>query len=162
MATISEERESLKIRIGKGGANDKLTVIDHTSDTRFSGNATEIFYALGKRIDKGEGSHVIHIVDQAAEKERKRKNPERSTRMMLYCRTPVQWSEMQIQKERYMEIAVDPHIGIDCMIRALGAFSRSTIAEWVKQGFGPGDPPPKAEIPPYQGPSEAELPDWMK
>lgn len=157
MATILEERESLKIRIGKGGGADRLVVIDHTSGENLSGTATEVFYALGGRVEKGEGSHVIHIVDQAKEKDRKRTNPDKSTRMSLNCRTPEQWSEMQMQKERYFSIAVDPNIAIDLMIKALGAFSDNVIADWVRQGHEDRPGPPRAEIP-----AGEELPEWMR
>jgi hypothetical protein len=117
---------------------------------------------IGNAVAKGDQAFLnekIHIVDHAAERERKIGNPKRSTRVMLNCRTPEQYKEFQAAKEAYFEVAVDPHIAIDCMIRALTAFSRNTIADWVKQGFGPGEPPPKAHIP--ARPADDE-PDWMK
>src|SRR5579859_4911992 len=89
----------------------------------------------------------VHVVYHTEEAKRKRTNPSRSTRIIFNCRTPEQWKEMHAAKEPYFEIAVDPHVAVDCIIRALNAQSRETIAEWIKQGFEPGQPPPKAEIP---------------
>lgn len=122
--------------------------------------------AIAKAMAKNDQTFLhekVHVVDVEAERERKLKNPKKSTKIILNCRTPEQWKEMHAAKEPYFEIAVDPQIAIDCMIRALSAFSKETIAEWVKQGFSPGEPPPKANIPnePLGGEIPEEL-DWLK
>jgi hypothetical protein len=125
MASLLEEFNAMKIRVAKAMAmNDQATL-----------NAK------------------IHIVDHQAERERKRTNPKKSTKVMLNCRTPEQWKEFQMAKEPYFEIAGDPHIAIDCIIRALRSFSAETIQEWVKQGFEPGAGP---------GPPKATIPKWLE
>jgi hypothetical protein len=96
----------------------------------------------------------IHIIDHEAERERKLNNPQKSTRVIFNCRTAGQYKEFQAAKEPFFEIAGDPHIAVDCIIRALSAFSADTIREWVKGGHEPGPAPPKAELP--------NIPDWLK
>jgi len=124
MATLQEEFNAMKIKIAKAMA---------TGDTA----------TLNRQI---------HIVDHEAERERKRTNPKKSTKVMLNCRTPEQWKEFQMAKEPYFEIAGDPHIAIDCLIRALKFFDAETIRQWVKDGFEPGAGPPKANIPKWMEP----------
>lgn len=117
----------------------------------------EEFESLKIRIAKGEGQEIIHVVDHAKEKQRKRTNPSKSTRVSLNCRTPEQWSEFQLAKERFFEICSDPHIALDLMIRALKAPNESTLRAWLAEGHqqeGDRVLPPKAEIP--------KIPDWLK
>ena len=124
MASLLDEFNAMKIKIAKAMAtNDQATL-----------------------------HRQIHIVDHEAERERKRTNPKKSTKVMLNCRTPEQWKEFQMAKEPYFEIAGDPHIAIDCLIRALKSFDAETIRQWVKDGFEPGAGPQKAEIPPWVEP----------
>jgi hypothetical protein len=118
---------------------------------------------IGNAIAKGDRAFLnekIHVVDHAAERERKLSNPKKSTKVIFNCRTPEQYKEFQAAKEAYFEIAIDPHIAVDCIIRALSAFSPNVIREWVKQGFGPGEPPPAAAIP-TELPGQ-EVPEWLK
>lgn len=109
------------------------------------------------RIAKGEGNKTIHVVDHDAEKKRKRTNPSKSTRISLNCRTPEQWSEFQMAKEKYFDVVSDPHVALDLMIRALKAPDDATLKAWLESGHEhpsdakPGPPPPRAEIP-----------DWLK
>lgn len=110
----------------------------------------EEFESMKIRIAKGEGSKVIHIVDHEAEKKRRRNNPENSTKIYLNCYSPQGWRAIQTQKDRYFTLAVDPHIAIDLMARALAAFSDSVLRDWIEQGHSkPGEAPP-------------DTPDWMR
>jgi hypothetical protein len=112
----------------------------------FNSMKIRVAAALAKN-DQAALHRQIHIVDHEAERERKRTNPKKSTKIMLNCRTPDQWKAMQMAKEKYFEVAVDPHLAIDCMVRALNAHSAEEIAQWVKDGFEPGIGPPKANVP---------------
>jgi hypothetical protein len=70
---------------------------------------------------------------------------------------------MQMAKEPYFELAGDPHIAIDLIVRALTAFSEHTILEWAKQGYEKRARPvgpPRGELP--AAPAEDEMPEWMK
>ena len=95
MASLLDEFNALKIKVAKAMA---------------TGNEAAL-------------KEKIHVVFHSEEEKRKRTNPSKSTRIMLNCRTPEQWKEFQMAKERYFEVAVDPHLAIDCMVRALNAFS---------------------------------------
>jgi hypothetical protein len=119
-------------------------------------NAMKIKVAAAQaKGDQAALNEKVHVVFHSAERKRKATNPTGSTRIMLNCRTPEQWKEFQMAKEVYFEEAVDPHIAVDLMIRALTAFSRETIRGWAKDGQPEaGPPPPKAEIP--------ELPDFLR
>ena len=108
------------------------------------------FESLKIRINKGEGEKLIHVVDHDAERKRKRTNPSKSTRVLLNCRTPEQWSEFQMAKEVYYDVAGDPHVAIDLFIRALKAQPEETLRAWLAEGHqqeGDRVQPPKAEIP---------------
>ena len=113
----------------------------------------EEFESLKIRIAKGEGNEIIHVVDHAAERKRKRTNPSKSTRISLNCRTPEQWSEFQMAKEKYFDVVSDPHVALDLMIRALNLPDEDVLKEWLASGHQhpgdvkPGPPPPRAQIP---------------
>jgi hypothetical protein len=111
----------------------------------------EEFESLKIRIGKGEGGQMIHVIDHAKERERKRTNPEKSKRISLNCRTPAQWTEFQMAKERYFEVISDPHVALDLMIRALKAPTDDELKAWLASGHQQegdvGPPPPKAEFP---------------
>jgi hypothetical protein len=117
----------------------------------FNAMKIQVAKALAKN-DQAALHRQIHIVDHEAERERKRTNPKKSTKVMLNCRTPDQWKEFQMAKEKYFETAVDPHLAIDCMVRALNSHSAEEIARWVKEGFEPGIGPPKANVPKWMEP----------
>lgn len=97
------------------------------------------------------------MVDHAAERKRKRTNPYKSTRIMLDCRTPEQWTEVHMAKERYFVLAVDPHLSIDLIIRALKQPTDEQLKAWLESGHQhPGD------VKPGPAPPRAEIPDWLK
>jgi len=115
----------------------------------------EEFESLKIRIAKGEGNEIIHVVDHAKEKQRKRTNPAKSTRVMLNCRTPEQWSEFQMAKERYFELISDPHVALDLMVRALKAPKDEELKAWLAAGHQQdGDAGP--------APSKADIPEWAR
>ena len=116
----------------------------------FNAMKIKIAAALAKN-DQATLNRKIHIVDHEAERERKRTNPKQSTKVIFNCRTPEQWKEFQMVKEPYFEICGDPHIAIDCMIRALREH-HAEISKWVEEGHQAG--PPKAELP--------DVPEWLK
>ena len=97
----------------------------------------EEFELLKAKINAGKGNEVCHVVFHSAELKRKRENPQQSTRIVFNARTAEAWTEFQMQKERYMSIAVDPHIGVDLIIKALAAFSDATIRGWANQAEEP-------------------------
>lgn len=103
---------------------------------------------------------MIHVVDHDAERKRKRTNPSKSTRISLNCRTPEQWSEFQLAKERFFDVVSDPHVALDLMIRAMKLPTEDELRAWLADGHQqpgdvtPGPAPPKAELP--------DLPSWMK
>lgn len=150
MATIKEEFETLKLRIGKRQGKARITVIDHAAKSSQTCLVEEGFQLLRRRIEKGEQNEVIHIVDHAAERERKEKNPDKSTRAIVNCHTPELWSRFQMSKERFMVIAVDPALAVELMTRALDSVPNDVIRQWLSEGPkepGAGPAPPKAEIP---------------
>jgi len=118
----------------------------------FNAMKIKVAAAMAKN-DQAALNRKIHIVDHEAERERKRTNPKQSTKAVFNCRTPEQWKEFQMAKEVYFEVAVDPHIAIDCIIRALKSHSAEEIKKWVEDGHQQG--PPKAELP-------DDIPGWLK
>ena len=87
----------------------------------------------------------IHIIDHEKERNRKIRNPQRSKRIVFNCRTADAYCKFQIERERFFEIAVDPHIAIDLITRAMHEVSDATILQWIREG----------EMP-------VEKPDWMR
>ena len=134
MATITEEIPSLKLRAAKRQGEAKITIVDHTSGETFTCTVTEGIRKFVAMADKGAGSHMVHIVDAKEERERKLKNPKNSMKRIFNCRTPEQYKEFNAALEPYFEEAVDPHLAIDLVVKALSAFSRNVIRDWVRQG----------------------------
>jgi hypothetical protein len=127
MADLIDEFNRLKVIVAKATATGNTAV-------------------LHKKI------HVAHLDDEV---KRKRTNPAKSVRVVLNCRTPEQWTEFQMAKERFFQIAVDPHLALDLMIRTLKIPNDETLKEWLADGHQQtGDRP--------AGPPKAELPDWLK
>ena len=116
MATLLEEFNTMKIRVAAAQAK---------GDTA----------TLNKKI---------HIIDHEAERERKIRNPQKSTRVILDCKTPDAYKLFQLEKERFYEIATDPHIAIDLLIRALHQVTDEQIRAWLNEG------------------QESEMPEWMR
>ena len=114
----------------------------------------ELFNQLKIDINKGEGGDPVHLVDHVKERKRKRDNPEKSTRTILDCRSPEMWSAFQLQKERYVTLAVDPAIAVALMVRALSTPTEAELRVWLADGHQDGDAGP--------APSKAEIPDWAK
>ena len=113
------------------------------------------FELLKAKIIAGKGQETIHVVYHEQEKKRKRENPTKSTRMIIDCRSPELWSAMQMEKERYITIAVDPALGIELMVRALRQFNDAILRAWLEQGEEPdadAGPPPE----------RAQLPEWLR
>jgi hypothetical protein len=146
MADATAELVRLKLLAPKR-ALDKITIVNHTTVEKMSCTVTEGIKAVASLVEKGFGWHTLHIVDQKAEKQRKLENPSGSTRRVFNCRTPEQYKEFNAALEPYFEEAVDPQIAIDCIIKALRAFSRPTIRGWVNAGHEP---------------SPSNLPDFLK
>jgi hypothetical protein len=115
MATLLEEFNALKIKIATAQAK---------GDTA----------TLNKKI---------HIIDHEAERERKLRNPQKSTRVILDCRTADGYKEFQAEKERFFDIAVDPHIAISLLTRALHETSDEQIKAWLNEGH-------------------TDVPEWMR
>ena len=133
MASAKDELAALKIRAGKGQGQARVTLINHTAHTSVTCSIVEGVNILALLVEKGQSNNSIHIVDHAAEKERKLTNPKGTTRRVFNCRTAEQWTEFNKVLERYYDEAVDPHIAIDLIIKALGAFSPETIRGWANQ-----------------------------
>jgi hypothetical protein len=106
----------------------------------------EEFNLLKAKIHAGKGNDLIHVVDVRAERKRKLENPQESTRIMLNMRTPEAFREFHAEKERFFEIAVDPHIALMLMIRALHETSDEMIRAWLEEGER----------------QQPEEPEWMK
>lgn len=155
MATATEELASLKIRASKREGEKTITIIDHAAGDNRTCTILEGVKILATWVNAGNGARVVHIVDHEKERERKLTNPKGSTIVRLNCRTPEQYSQFQAAKEVYFEEAKDPQIAIDLIIKALTAFSRGTIREWIRQGHDEAPGPPKAKLPP-------DLPAWLK
>jgi len=97
----------------------------------------------------------IHVVDHEAERERKLKNPNKSTKVYLQCYSPEAWRLFQTEKDRFFEVAVDPHIAIDLIVRALAQVTNDTMRQWIAEGHHQeGDRP--ADL------TKAEIPEWMR
>lgn len=150
MGTAQEELASLKIRAQKGDGSRRITLVDHAEKTSRSGTVLEGVSLLAALVDGGKGERQIHVVDHQQEKARKLENPSGATRKVFNCRTPEQWKEFNAAVEPYFEEAVDPHIAIDLVIKALTAFTRATIRSWVQdQNTEPGAPATEPELPDF-------------
>jgi hypothetical protein len=147
MAEATVELVKLKVEAAKKRGADKITIVDHTAKTRQSCTIAEGVALVAGMVNKDQGGHILHVVDHRAEKARKLTNPAGSTRRVFNCRTPDQYREFNVALEPYFEEAVDPHMAIDCIIRALRAFSRGTIRGWIQSGHEP---------------SPSKLPDFLK
>ena len=99
---------------------------------------------------------MIHVVWHERERKRKIENPEKSTRMSINCHSPEAWSELQIQKERYILVAVDPSIAVQLMIRALKQVHDEQLRQWLQDG------PEEENTSGAPGPPHAEIPSWLK
>ena len=149
--------ESRRIQKGKGETSIA------TLKEEFEALKIKVAAAMAKG-DQAALNEKVHVVFHSAEKKRKATNPTGATRVMLNCRTPDQWKEFQMEKERYFEVGVDPHLAIDLMIRALSSFSEERLREWVQQGHTEHPGPPPAEPLPgdeWFEPKE-ELPDFLR
>jgi hypothetical protein len=164
MATEKEELESLKIRVNARQGNDRITIIDHAAKSSVTCTVFQGFNILKDRCAKSGGVRVIHIVDHKSEKKRKAENPERSTRMVINAGSPEAWSALQLQKDRYVEIAVDPSIGILLMIRALQQQDDETLREWLREGHQQENDraPDVAEPADFAPQGDGDVPDWLK
>jgi hypothetical protein len=161
----------MKLRAAKNEGADKITMIDHTASERHSCSVLEAVTHLARLVEKGAGEHMIHVVDLKAEKERKLKNPKGSTKRVFNCRTPEQLIELNTKLEPFYEEAVDPHIAIDLIVRALNV-PRETIRSWVHEGEEERQgPPPAAPLPgdewfharePGVEPVEDDLPEELR
>jgi hypothetical protein len=169
MATAAEELTTLKMRAAKHQGGENLTLIDHTANTRQACTVAEGVGHLARLVEKGAGHHSIHIVDLREEKQRKLTNPKKSTKRLINCRTPEQWTELNAALEPFYEVAVDPHVAIDLIVRALASVTRATIASWLQEGSeAPPGPEPAvvpgdewfAEHPDAQ--AADELPEFLK
>lgn len=122
MASLIDEFNAMKIKVAKAMAlNDQATL-----------------------------NRKIHVVDHEAERERKRTNPNKSTKVYFNCYSPDAWREFQTQKDRYFELAVDPHIAVDLMVRALTHFTDEQLRSWISEGHQDSGVP------------KAELPAWLR
>ena len=99
---------------------------------------------------------MIHVVWHERERKRKIENPEKSTRMSINCHSPEAWSELQIQKERYILVAVDPSIAVLLMIRALRQVHDDELRQWLQDG------PQEENTSGAPGPPRAEIPKWLQ
>jgi hypothetical protein len=162
MATAKDELAALKMRAAKRPKHtaDKITLIDHTTGQRATSSVLEGIGWLANLVEKGGSEHMVHVVDLAEEKKRKLTNPTNATKRMLNCRTPEQWKELNAALEPYYEEAVDPHIAIDLIIRALRTQPRETIREWVSEGHGA--PPSPSERMPGDEWFEDDLPEALR
>ena len=107
----------------------------------------EEFERLKALINAGKEQERIHIVYTDRDARKRQENPQKSTRIVFNTYSADAYAEFYKQKERYFKIAVDPHLAVDLMIRALAAFSDATVRDWVEQGHSP-------EV--------NALPDWAK
>jgi len=115
----------------------------------------EEYELLKAKILAGKENETIHVVWHDQERKRKQENPKKSTRMSIDCRTPDAWSAMQMEKERYFAVAIDPHIAIEFMIRALREVDDAKLREWLAEGHQQeGDLLP--------GPPKAVIPEWLR
>lgn len=158
MASARDELASLKLRVAKKQGDARITIIDHTANEHYTLTVAEGVKFLANLVEKGSGERPVHIVDHAEEKRRKLTNPRKSTKKILNCRTPEQWTEWNAAEERFFDIAVDPHLALDLMIRALKAPDEATLRAWLAEGHQQeGDRPagpPKSELP--------DIPSWLK
>jgi hypothetical protein len=125
MATLLDEFNAMKIKVAKAMAENDLA-------------------ALHRKI---------HIVDQEAERTRRRTNPDKSTKVYLKCYSPENWKRFSTQKDRYFTIAVDPEIAIEMICRALEWIDDFTLRQWISGGHEQEEPDAVAE---------EDLPDWAK
>jgi hypothetical protein len=104
----------------------------------------EEFELLKAKILAGKSHEQIHIIYHDKERKRKLENPQQSTRVVLNLRNPETYKEFNREKERFFDIAVDPHIALHLLIRALRETTDETIRRWLTEG--------EAE----------EVPEWAK
>jgi hypothetical protein len=161
VAEAKHELVALKLRVAKKQGADRVVLIDHSVEPRvsYSCSVADGVKWLANLVEKSGSGHSIHVVDEKAEKERKLTNPKKSTKKVLNCRTPQQWVEWNQAEERFFDLARDPHIAIDLMIRALKAPDAATLEAWLADGHTtPGD------VKPGPAPQKAEMPgpDWLR
>lgn len=133
MSTAIDELTALKIRAGKKQGDARITIIDHTEKKTITCTVLEGVAVLAHLVGLSKGHHSIHIVDAAEERKRKLTNPNRSTRRVFNCRTPEQWKELNKVLEVFYDLAGDPHVAVDLIIRALKIPPR-TIEAWLHEG----------------------------
>lgn len=85
-------------------------------------------------VHSGHGNEVIHVVMTERQAKQRRENPKKSTRVTLNVYSPEAYSELHVQRERYFQLAVDPHLAISMMIRALRQVPDQTIRDWLNEG----------------------------
>lgn len=136
MATITEEFEILKIRIGKREGDQKITIVDHVNATQISCTVKEGFEALKARISKEEGGHIIHVVDHVAVQRRKLE-PGNQTRFGLDCGTNDAYRELYAEWIRILTEVKNKTMAIDFFTRGVRAVTKEVMDEWRNEGREP-------------------------
>ena len=103
---------------------------------QFNEMKIKVAAAMAKN-DQAALQQKVHTVYQDEERKRKLTNPQGSTRIVLNMRSPEAFKEFHEQKERFFEIATDPHIALDLLVRALRETPTETIQAWLKEGQEP-------------------------
>jgi len=100
---------------------------------------------------QGRGHETVHVVLVEEEQKKRIRNERKSTRFVLVCSTPEEYSELHAERERIYRKVKDKSIMIGLFIRALREGLSDVVLdqilaqlEIVEQGAAG---PPRAEIP---------------
>lgn len=171
MATVKEELEEFKIRLGKKQDAHRVTIVDHVKGSNTTCNVREGFIHLTQRVAAGEEGYLVHIVDH--EKERIRKlTPSTKTIAKIDFGSNDVLLEYYAQRERIVAkvgtMSIVNHIIGDGIIATLHGLTDARLEQLMTEGDGdiddlrrkkkprdsrpdpatrPGPPPPRAEIP---------------
>jgi hypothetical protein len=146
MATVLEEREEFKIRIGKKEGGRKVTIVNHTENTTHTCTVTEGYRLLNDWIEQGKSNQSIHVVDLVKVKEAKLA-PGTQTKFTVDCGTNDLFRQVAGEWERILaqvkNLTVARHIVAEEFLATLKKLTTTEIASRIFEG-------------------EGELPDWMK
>jgi len=97
-------------------------------------------------VYSGHENEIVHVVMTEREAKRRRENPKKSTRLSMEMYSPEAYSEFHVERERFFQVAKDPRIAVDMLIRALRQVDDETLRKWLQDGAQESD----------------EIPAWLK
>lgn len=133
MATISEEINTLKIRLGANRGADKITIVDHVRGTQVSMSLKEGYDHLIARRNSGQGGLIVHIVDHVV-LQKEKLEPGKQTRFSIDCGTNEAYRELYAEWLRIFAEVKNKTMAIDFFTRGVRAVSKEVIDAWKADG----------------------------